>query len=248
MSTSPKKPYDCNKNIIVSNGYIPIRKGICEGETDLMGDPIVNPYCVEKYCMSEQDIQRQRLLYMDPETNSPLFFHKNKRLSGDFLNPFSNQVISRHDVARAGIGDPSEKTYDDEDFPRYIKKYKVGTARYKKYATNKIRRMLKQSMKSNRRKARPQTPDSFYHDLLSNISPISGEFLYNNKKLHSDESYMKKLHDMSSEKSPLYTKSIDLSDIKTPTPRAIRRKATDDVRSSRKAPLGIAIGGTRRIK
>jgi hypothetical protein len=237
MST-PKKPYDCNKNIIGSNGYIPIRKGICEGETDFMGDPIENPYCVEKYCMSEQDIQRQRLLYMDPETQSPLFFHKNPRQAGDFLNPFSNKVISRHDIVKAGIGDPTENIYD-EDFPRYIKKYKEGSTRYKKYATTKIRRMIKQAIKSKSRKSRPLTPESYYKNLLD----VSPQDLYNNKQLPSDASYMRMLQNASPEKSPLYERSIHLSPSKTPTPKRIHRNAVDNV-----LRRGTAFGGTRKIK
>ena len=54
---------------------------------------------------------------------------------------------------------------------------------------------------------------------------------------------MKMLQQVSSDKSPLYERSIHLSHSKTPTPKIIRRNARDNV-----VRRGIAIGGTRRIK
>ena len=212
-----------------------IKKEECNGQVDIIsGSPIENGYCLGNNCIDEQNIQRLRLIHLDPyEGSTPQ--KGTPPVAGDFRDPFTRQLVNNREIVRAGIRDPTEKKYDgDHDYN--IEQYRKNSRRIN--ASNRIRRMVK-----SKKSKRYTNPDSFYENLLNNISPISGDHLYHNKRLHSDSSYMRMLQHVSSEKSPLYNRSIHLSDSKTP--KVPRRHARDNVLNR---PRGIAIGGTRRIK
>lgn len=209
----------------------------CNGEEDKVSyTPIENGYCLGRNCIDEQHIQRLRLTHLDPyEGSTPQ--KGTPPVAGDFRDPFTKRLIKNRDIVRAGIRDPTEKRYDgdhDYNIDQYFKNSR------KINAANFVRRRFKS--RKSKKYTKKGNPDSFYENLLNNISPISGGPLYN-KSLHSDASYMKMLQQVSSDKSPLYERSIHLSHSKTPTPKIIRRNARDNV-----VRRGIAIGGTRRIK
>jgi len=217
----------CSKN----NSSL-IKEEKCNGLEDKVSyTDIENGFCLGKNCIDEQNIQRLRLTHLDPyEGSTPQ--KGTPPVAGDFRDPFTKRLVKNREMVQAGIRDPTEKNYDgDHDYN--IKKYVENHRRIS--AVNKIRRKFKQSRKPRiLRTPRMKTPDSFYKNLLSNISPISGEPLYNNKRLHSDASYMRMLQNESPAKSPLY--------VPTPATSKIRRLV-----QQRKAK-GIAIGGTRRFK
>jgi len=216
------------------NGSSLIKEEKCNGQEDILSySPIEKGYCLGKNCIDEQNIQRLRLIHLNPyEGSTPQ--KGTPPVAGDFRDPFTKRLIKNREIVRAGIRDPTEKKYDgDHD---YIEQYRKNSRRIN--AANRIRRMVK-----SKKSKRYTNPDSFYENLLNNISPISGDHLYHNKRLHSDSSYMRMLQHVSSEKSPLYNRSIHLSDSKTP--KVPRRHARDNVLNR---PRGIAIGGTRRIK
>jgi len=214
-----------------------IKEEKCNGQEDKVSyTPIENGYCLGRNCIDEQNIQRLRLTHMDPyEGSTPQ--KGTPPVAGDFRDPFTKRLVKNREIVRAGIRDPTEKSYEgDHDYN--IDQYRKNSRRVK--ASNRIRRLVKSRQVKHTRK---WTPESFYENLLNNISPISGETLYNNKQLPSDASYMKMIENVSPEKSPLYERSIHLSHSKTPTPKRNRRNAVDNV-----LRRGTAFGGTRKFK
>ena len=132
----------------------------CNGEEDKVSyTPIEN-------CIDEQHIQRLRLTHLDPyEGSTPQ--KGTPPVAGDFRDPFTKRLIKNRDIVRAGIRDPTEKRYDgdhDYNIDQYFKNSR------KINAANFVRRRFKS--RKSKKYTKKGNPDSFYENLLNNISPI----------------------------------------------------------------------------
>lgn len=87
----------------------------CNGQDDILGDEIQNGYCLDKQCIDKRSIQLARL-------------HNRieNKMSGKpsiFKDPFTKIEWTDVQLMEAGIEDPLESDYQDEEYIKLVQKY-----------------------------------------------------------------------------------------------------------------------------
>jgi hypothetical protein len=87
----------------------------CNGQDDILGDEIQNGYCLDKQCIDKRSIQLARL-------------HNRieNKMSGKpsiFKDPFTKIEWTDDKLMEAGIEDPLDSDYQDEEYIKLVQKY-----------------------------------------------------------------------------------------------------------------------------
>jgi hypothetical protein len=87
----------------------------CNGQDDILGDQIQNGYCLDKQCIDKRSIQLARL-------------HNRieNKMSGKpsiFKDPFTKIEWTDDQLMEAGIEDPLDSDYQDEEYIKLVQKY-----------------------------------------------------------------------------------------------------------------------------
>jgi hypothetical protein len=87
----------------------------CNGQDDILGDEIQNGYCLDKQCIDKRSIQLARL-------------HNRieNKMSGKpsiFKDPYTKREWSDDELIEAGIEDPLDSDYQDEEYIKLVQKY-----------------------------------------------------------------------------------------------------------------------------